>query len=286
MNTDRDYELDIWANKIALDIEKAYERFGVKVEVLGWRCINGRIIYLLKIKKGSRMKQLLAYAEDVQRRLKLPFFSTEEKNFNIFLVVSDREIEYPDLPAALKQYITTQHIQQMKLPCVIGYTSTGEVAIVDLANGPHLLMGGSSNSGKTTGQQALITSIAYIKSPSKVSFVMIDVGADGLLPFNGIPHLACPVITERGPACRALASVLAEMKRRNELKCNRPLKFRKLPQIVVVIDELPELMRASDKNTTAFLVNSINSLLERGRHTKQTLSFHSPVCIAPEDIYR
>ena len=74
MNTDRDYELDIWANKIALDIEKAYERFGVKVEVLGWRCINGRIIYLLKIKKGSRMKQLLAYAEDVQRRLKLPFF--------------------------------------------------------------------------------------------------------------------------------------------------------------------------------------------------------------------
>ena len=268
MNTEKDFELKIRAQCLAPDIEKEFESFGVNVRVMGQAVQNGRMIFLLKIKRGNRMKQLLACAEDVQRRLKLPLFLVFERKFEVFLVASDQEVMYAHLPKILKYIVNLESIQRMELPCVIGYTPIGEQVYVDLVKSPHILLGGSSNSGKTVGLQALITSIAYITQPSDVSFVLIDVGANGLMPFNSIPHLACPVITERPEACRALSVVIDEMKRRNRLEYARPLEFRRLSRIVLVIDELPELMRVSDKDTASFLVNSVNSLLERGRHAK------------------
>ena len=268
MNAGMDFGLDFYAESLASDIEKTYGHFGTNIKVESWSVRNGRIIFPLKIKKGSRKKQLLEYAEDVQRKLELPVFIIEERKYKIYLIVSKQEIKYPHLPTVLQSLNTSAQACQKVLPCVVGYNSMGGIVPVDLMDAPHFLMGGASNSGKTTGLQALIASIAYLKPPSEVSFVMIDIGADGLFPYNDIPHLACPVITERDSACRTLAAILVETKRRKELKRDSPSKFQELPRIVVIIDELPELVRVGDKSTSTFLVDSINSLLERGRHTK------------------
>lgn len=101
MNADMDFELDFYAESIAPGIEKAYGHFGVNIKVENWSVRNGRIIFPLKLKKGSRKKQLLEYAEDVQRKLELSVFIIEERKFQVYLIVSKQEIKYPHLPTVL-----------------------------------------------------------------------------------------------------------------------------------------------------------------------------------------
>lgn len=267
MNLLEHFDLEAKAQDLAYDIEKAYGRFEVNVKVTNWNVQFPRICFWLKVKGKSRKAHLLTYAEDVQRRLKLPVFLIEERKFDVLLIVSTQEIKYPHLPAILGGADRTEAIQKMKLPYIVGHDTMGIPVVVDLAAAPHLLLGGATHSGKSVGLQALITSIAYIKPPSYVSFILIDVGANDLAPFDRLPHLACPVVREKTTAVHILAALTDEMKKRRDLERCNPSKFQTLPRVVVVIDELPALMRVSDKSTSDFLINSINNILERGRHT-------------------
>ncbi len=268
MNAIEQCELEMNAPDLAHDIEKAYGRFDVIVKVTVLSVRFPRICFRLKVKGKSRKAHLIAYAEDVQRRLKLPVFRIEERKFDVLLIVSEQEIQYPHLPALLGDDVYTEAIKKMKLPYFVGHDTMGSLIAVDLAVAPHLLLGGATCSGKSVGLQALITSIAYIRSPSCVSLILIDVGANDLAPFGRLPHLAYPVVREKTTALHVLAALTDEIKKRRNLERSNPSQFQKLPRIVLVIDELPALMRGSDKNTSDFLINSINNILERGRHTR------------------
>lgn len=261
-------DLEVKAQDLAEDIEKAYGRFDVNVKVTVCVVQHPRICFRLKVKGKTRKAHLLTYAVDVQRRLKLPVFQIEERKFDVLLIVSEQEIKYPHLPDLLKDRDCIEAIHKMQLPYIIGYNTMGDPAAFDLAMAPHLLLGGATCSGKSVGLQALITSVAFIKSPSRVRFILIDIGANDLMPFAGLPHLACPVVREKTAALHVLAVLTDEIKRRRDLEHDNPTEFQKLPLIVLVIDELPALMQGNDKNTSDFLVNSINNVLERGRHTK------------------
>ena len=272
MNLDERYITQIQSESDADDlgdeIIKKYSKYGVNIGVLKRVITEDRVIFIIKVKGNTREAHVRAHAPDVQLRLKLPLFYVDKYNFDLCLIVSRSEISYSHLPTILHAPNYQEARRQMQLPYVIGYNVLSGVVMDDLARFPHLLLGGSTGSGKSVGLQALIASVAYSKSPSKVNFVLIDVGATSLMPFEGLPHLSCPVVRDRITAMHTLATLTAEMERRINLEYADPIGFKLLPRLVVVIDEFPALFMGVDKSMVKELTNNVSNLLQRGRHAK------------------
>ena len=257
------------AAELAEKIEKTFKKYKVNMAITDWRTGSDRVVFEVKLKGETRERQLLARLSDVQLRLKLPLFQTFKQDFRIYIVASNQEIEYDHLPQILRSPQYMDACQKMFLPYVVGFDAIGRLIIVDLSKLPHLLLAGATNSGKTVGLQALITGIIYSKSPLRVNLILIDVGVADLLPFNGIPHLSCPVIRERDSACQALEKLITEMGRRITIQSSDNESFKKLPRLVLVIDEFPALfMGVEDRRKVKVMTDAISALLQRGRHAK------------------
>lgn len=150
-----------------------------------------------------------------------------------------------------------------KVPMVLGKTITGTPTIIDVAKAPHLLIAGTTGSGKSVGINALICSILYTKSPKEVRLMMIDPKIVELKIYNGIPHLLTPVITDSKKVIKALAWLLEEMLRRYHMIAqlnargieafNEKIQAggwaaEKLPYIVLIMDEFADLMSTIGKD--------------------------------------
>ena len=144
-----------------------------------------------------------------------------------------------------------------KLTIALGKDAAGKIQLADIAKMPHVLIAGSTGSGKSVCINTIITSIIYNAKPSEVKFVMVDPKVVELSVYNGIPHLLIPVVTDPRKAAGALAWAVQEMDNRYNLfaqKGVRDLKGYnkaiendeegggKLPQIVIIVDELADLM--------------------------------------------
>ena len=145
---------------------------------------------------------------------------------------------------------------------VLGKDITGEAQVIDLAKTPHLLIAGSTGSGKSVCVNSLILSILFKRSPQEVRMILIDPKIVELKLYNDIPHLLTPVITEPKKAFQALQYCLCEMERRyalldgmgvreitsyNKRIVERNIATEKLPYIVVIIDEFADLMATTGK---------------------------------------
>lgn len=256
------------ADDLGEDISKWFGKFNVNAKLKRFRIIGNRIIFTIKTKGNTRETHVRANAPEVQRKLKLPLFHIVKHDFNLYLIVSREQVVYSHLPDILNTPFCREVQAKMCLPYIIGHDVLGGVVMDDLARFPHLLLGGSTGSGKSVGLQALITSVAYNKPPSQVNFIPIDVGATSLMPFEGLPHLSCPVVRDRTTAIQALVALTAEMERRIDLEYTDPASFKRLPRLVVVIDEFPALFMGVDKAISKALTDSISALLQRGRHAK------------------
>lgn len=254
------------ADILSEDIIKCFGKYNVSLGIPRWWHKNSRFIFKTKLKGNTREPHVRAHTQDVRDRLKLPMFYVEKNDFTLYIVASRAKIEYDHLPVLLQKSEYQQVLRRAQLPYIVGYNAWGNIVMDDLAQFPHLLLGGSTNSGKSVGLQALITTIAYSKSPSKVNFILIDVGATDLMPFESLPHLSCPVVRERTVAIQTLAALVLEMERRIELEYADPASFKQLPRLVLVIDEFPALFVGIDKDESKLLTNSVSSLLQRGRH--------------------
>ena len=176
-------------------------------------------------------------------------------------------IEVPNKERAIvsfKELIETETAayKKMAIPVVLGKDITGEAQLLDLAKTPHLLIAGSTGSGKSVCVNSMILSILYKRSPNEVKLILIDPKVVELKLYNDIPHLLTPVITEPKRAFQAMQYCLCEMERRYALldgmgvrditSYNRRIEERniateKLPYIVVVIDEFADLMATTGK---------------------------------------
>ena len=264
----KNYEPKVGVYKLSEKIEKTYGKFKVNIEIVDWDIRPDRICYEVKVKGTSREADVFSYASEVQSRLKLPLFHVEKKGFIICITTSDKNTKCPHLLKILGDPAYEEDLDEAELPYVIGYDSLGQPVVVDLSEFPHLLLGGSTNSGKSVGLQALITSNINTKPPSEVNFVLIDVGAGDLMVFDGIPHLSCPVVQDRDAAYYVITALKVEMERRINLGHANANEFERLSRVVVVVDEFPALCTGADKAMTKTLTNDISSLLQRGRHAK------------------
>lgn len=264
-----EFSYDAKAEEWSENIEKAYGHYNVKISVVNWHILQDRILFQLKLKGGTKEAHIFACANDVQLRLRLPLFMPIKNGFCIYVIVSDRKIVYDHLPNVLSDSKWKEKMEKMILPYAVGHNVIGGLVVADLSRFVHLLIGGATNSGKSVGLQALIVSIAYSKSPDKVNFILIDVGATNLMPFAEIPHLSHPIVRNSDTAHKVLFLLKDEMERRIELQATNSDQFKNLPRLVLVIDEFPALFAGTDdKATLRTLTSNISSLLQRGRHAQ------------------
>ncbi|HLB57287.1 MAG TPA: FtsK/SpoIIIE domain-containing protein [Gammaproteobacteria bacterium] len=129
----------------------------------------------------------------------------------------------------------------MQLPLLLGKNTTGtDVKIVDLHNMPHLLVAGSTQSGKTNLLQSMLMSLTYQLSASELKIILVDVKRLSFMQWKDIPHLLHPIVTDGDAAIAALSWVVEEMDRRYELMANDPQKS--FAKIIVIIDEFCDLI--------------------------------------------
>ena len=158
-----------------------------------------------------------------------------------------------------------------KLALALGKTIGGEPVITDLARMPHLLLAGTTGSGKSVGLNVMILSLLYRMSPEQLRFIMIDPKELELAAYDGIPHLLRPIATDPGPAIAALEWAITEMGARYKRmrgKCmgisdyQRDFPDDPMPYLVIVVDEVADLMAMADKKTVEGL---IQRLAQKGR---------------------
>ncbi len=159
---------------------------------------------------------------------------------------------------ALRDIIADERFQQFEgaLPVVLGRDSVGRPVFGDLATMPHVIVAGATGSGKSVGLNVMLMSLLYRRTPAELRLLMIDPKVVELVPFDGIPHMLRPVVTDMEQAAQALQWAVSEMDRRFQLFAAAGAKSlasynaraaEKLPSIVVVIEEYADLVMQQGK---------------------------------------
>lgn len=245
------------------ELKDTLSEFKIEAEVTGIR--KGPVITMFEIlpAPGVKLSKIVALQDNIALRL-------AASSVRIVAPIPGKHavgIEVPNKERAIvsfKELIETDApgFRKHAIPVVLGKDITGEAQIIDLAKTPHLLIAGSTGSGKSVCVNTMILSILYKRSPQDVKMILIDPKIVELKLYNDIPHLLVPVITEPKKAFQALQYCLCEMERRYALldgmgvrditNYNHRIKERniateKLPYIVVIIDEFADLMATTGK---------------------------------------
>jgi S-DNA-T family DNA segregation ATPase FtsK/SpoIIIE len=239
------------------------EEFNIKAEVTGIK--KGPVVTMFEIlpAPGVKLSRIVSLQDNIALRL-------AASSVRIVAPIPGKHavgIEVPNKKRAIvsfREIIETgdSQFKKMAIPAVLGKDITGETQIIDLAKTPHMLIAGSTGSGKSVCVNSLILSILYTRSPSEVRMILIDPKIVELKLYNDIPHLLTPVITDPKRAFQALQYCLCEMERRyalldglgvrdiasyNHRIVERRIATEKLPFIVIVIDEFADLMATTGK---------------------------------------
>ena len=165
---------------------------------------------------------------------------------------------------SIKELLQTSEFKNSKSPLTValGKDVTGRPYMSDIRKMPHLLVAGTTGSGKSVGINTMICSILYKSSPDEVKFIMIDPKMVELSIYDGIPHLMAPVVTDTRLAASVLKNVVAEMTRRYTLLAEKKVRnldgyneiikddeqAEKMPYLVVIVDEFADLMMVAGKD--------------------------------------
>ena len=233
--------------------------------------------YEVELEKGVRLNKLTTAADDIALSLgasgvriaavpgKISVVGIEVPNRNVTTV-------------SLREVIDSQEFHKAKSlsSFAVGKDIGGNCIVGNIARLPHMLIAGTTGSGKSVCMNSIIISLLYKASPDDVKLIMVDPKMVELGIYNGIPHLLIPVVTDPKKAAGSLQWALSEMMRRyklmsdlgvrdleayNSIMENQETGGQKLPQIVVIIDELADLMMVAAKEVE----ESINRIAQMGR---------------------
>ena len=237
--------------------------------------------YELKPAEGVRVSKIANLADDIALNLAAETIRIEAPipgKQAVGIEVPNREKE----AVHLREVLDSEEFRKSdsKLTIALGKDVAGEIQLADIAKMPHVLIAGSTGSGKSVCINTIITSIVYHAKPSEVKFVMVDPKVVELSVYNGIPHLLIPVVTDPRKAAGALAWAVQEMDNRYNLfaqKGVRDLKgynkaiekeegMGKLPQIVIIIDELADLMMVAKNDVEDAICRLAQKARAAGMH--------------------
>ena len=255
------------SDKLARKIEKHYASHNADIKLTDCKVIGNRLIYSIKIKKGTKESLVFNRAGDVQAALGLPSFQPFKKDMYICLAVSDR----PFTDNSLQKMLTSPAFpKRMWLPIALGYDVRGSMYFADLAKFPHSMYGGGTGSGKTAGLRSLIISIIAKQPVNNANLIIIDTGASGLDCFGSVPHLSYPIVKDKEIAVRVIQILNDKMKERINLPVE---ERRRLPSIICIVDEYIDLIKNIGDTGRVELASTIDNVLRKGRHAKIHMVF-------------
>ena len=247
----------------ARKLQETLHSFGVNVTVTNVSCGPAVTRYELQPEQGVKVSRIVSLADDIKLNLAAEDIRIEAPipgKAAVGIEVPNKE----NSAVYLRELLESDEFQNARsdLSFAVGKDIAGKVVVTDIAKMPHLLIAGATGSGKSVCINTLIMSIIYKADPEDVKLIMIDPKVVELSVYNGIPHLFIPVVTDPKKASGALNWGVAEMTDRyqkfadagvRDLKgynarveqlgdIDDPNKPKKLPQIVIIVDELADLM--------------------------------------------
>jgi len=279
-------------------LESVLEDFHVRGDIVEVRPGPVVTMYELEPASGIKASRVIQLADDIARNMSALSARVA--------TIPGRSVIGIELPNPKREAVTLSELigsqafedQNMALPLILGKNIAGDPVIADLAPMPHLLVAGTTGSGKSVGLNCMILSLLYRMTPEECRLIMIDPKMLELSSYDHIPHLLAPVVTEPGKAIRALKWTVEQMEERYRMMANlgvralpsfnakvreakargtklgrrvqtgydassgqplyetEELEYEVLPQIVVVVDELADLMMTAGKEVE-FLIQRL-----------------------------
>ena len=279
----------------AAQLEEAFEEFGVDAHVVAIETGPVITMYEISVAKGTKVAQVSGLSNDLARTL-------AAESIRIVAPIPGKNTIGIEVPNAEKEKVRLKDLmqqapaktQKMHIPIFLGKDSQGNPLIDDLTRMPHCLIAGTTGSGKSVCINTVIMSIMYTQRPDRVKLILVDPKVVEMAPFKDIPHLMCPVITDAAKATSVLEWACTKMDERYELLAEAGVRNlagynalepeeliermnpgtpeeeakipKKLPFIVVVIDELADLMMTSGKEVESHIVRIAQKARAVGIH--------------------
>nr|WP_281421141.1 DNA translocase FtsK [Rickettsiella endosymbiont of Dermanyssus gallinae] len=287
--------------RLSRDVELRLKDFGIQVHVVAVH--PGPVVtrFEMELAAGIKVSRITGLAKDLARSLSVV-------SVRIVEVIPGKSVVGLEVPnkhreiVRLSEILTSNPYQQARSPLslALGKDIAGHPVIVDLGKMPHLLVAGTTGSGKSVGLNAMLLSILYKAMPQEVRLIMIDPKMLELAIYEGIPHLLAPVVTDMKEAANALRWCVAEMERRYKLMANlgvrnlagfnqkiqeaqakgRPIHdpfwtpeqggqaepLMQLPYIIVLIDEFADMMMVVGKKVEELIARIAQKARAAGIH--------------------
>ncbi|MHC4387242.1 MAG: FtsK/SpoIIIE family DNA translocase [Planctomycetota bacterium] len=267
----------------AAALEKLLGEFNVNARVVAADTGPVVTMFELELAAGVKVSQISALSNDMARALGVGAV-------RVVAPLPGKHTIGIEVPNSEKEKVRLKDLMQlagskparMKLPLFLGKDSSGEALVSDLTNMPHLLIAGTTGSGKSVCINGIITGILLTKRPDEIKLILIDPKMVEMTAFNTIPHLMCPIVTETQRAVQILGWATEKMDERYALLAEARVKNiaeynslgteeiierfnpstaqeeakipKRLPYIVIVIDELADLMMTAAKEIEAYIV--------------------------------
>ncbi len=258
----------------ARDIVKYYQSYGVTIRILpDAEYKGGRYIFTVKLVPGTDKKLINRHIEDVRGLLEIDVLALDTSN-GIKLIASEKPLNENSLIKILES--TQFKESKMNIPYAIGYDLMGDMVITDIADFPHLLIGGTSGSGKSSAIHSLLMSIVYKQPADKVKLLLMDFGASRLRMFKDVPHMLIPgkVISDIREGHQFILKLQEVVEQRQKILDSLDVRdydkqLKKWSSIVCVIDEFPAFIKQltegrGNKNASGI----IEDVLARARKVK------------------
>lgn len=265
----------------AAKLQKTLYSFGVSAKVENVSVGPAITRYELKPAEGVRVSKIANLADDIALNL-------AAETIRIEAPIPGKQAVGIEVPNREKQAVHLREVlesdefedSKSKLTVALGKDVAGNIQLADIAKMPHVLIAGSTGSGKSVCINTIITSIIYKAKPSEVKLVMVDPKVVELSVYNGIPHLLIPVVTDPKKAAGALAWAVQEMDNRYNLFAGKGVRdlvgynkavekdqtAGKLPQIVIIVDELADLMMVAAKDVEESICRLAQKARAAGMH--------------------
>lgn len=245
-------------------IRRTFANFGIDVEMGAYSVGPTVTQYTLKPAEGVRLSRITALGNDLALALAAHPIRIEAPIPGKSLV----GIEVPNRSIAivnLRDILSSENyrVRNNNLHVAVGEDVAGKSWVADLSKMPHLLVAGSTGSGKSVCLNAIILSLLYANGPDDLKFILVDPKRVEFPVFNGIPHLLTPVVTDTKKTVNSLKWAIGEMERRfdilskvnkRDIKSYNAAAREKLPYIIIVVDELADLMAASGAEIEACII--------------------------------
>lgn len=264
----------------AKNIENKLEQFGISVKMNDVHVGPAVIQYTLKPDEGVKLSKITSLKNDLALAL-------AAKSIRIEAPIPGKSLVGIEVPSEkrilvrLKELLTSPEYIEMtkdtKLALPLGRDVSGKPIIANLVDMPHLLIAGATNSGKSVCTNIFLNALLFQNSPAELKLILVDPKQVELRDYNDIPHLLTPVITDPDKAANALKWAVAEMNRRygtlSEAGCRNIDEYnsdesrdRKMPKIIILIDELADLMMSNGKEIEAHICRLAQMARAVGMH--------------------